>query len=337
MSTNQSNKESWRKFLGIKDPSTGLESGRVGGTIGRTAGRSGGAGAGGSLDSDSVPEGVDPPNSPEEIEELKKPLEPGDEPEKFKLFDCETGEEVTIDGIGGGGSQPSYPTGFENCDGQKKPTLDELIQNNVTIYRNTIHYDAPSSPPPSIDYYYASLSSAQSGLPALFSAALSYANSKSQHGCEAKIVPPSVGMLYGAWAQWKGQDGQGSCSDNTGFAAQVYGTSSSNSVEWKQAYLDNWSENEWPAVDKNHLAWNKEKGCFEPLCPELNNQVLDKYKACEPERILCDEDGNKVKVTIDGDEMKVLQSKFNREATIKNGVVQTSKQLTESQTEAEFK
>ena len=93
----------------------------------------------------------------------------------------------------------------------------------------------------------------------------------------------------------------------------------------------------WPAVDRNHLTWNKEKGCFEPLCPELNNQVLDKYKACEEERILCDKDGNKVKVTIDGDTVKVTQAKYNQTAEIKDGKVQTVKKLSESQTEAEFK
>ena len=93
----------------------------------------------------------------------------------------------------------------------------------------------------------------------------------------------------------------------------------------------------WPAPDKNHLTWNKGKGCFEPLCPELNNQVLDKYKSCEEERILCDKDGNKVKVTVDGDTVKVTQAKYNQTAEIKNGKVQTVKKLTESQKEAEFK
>ena len=206
MSTNQSNKEAWRKFLGIKDPSATLESGRVGGSIGRTAGRSGGGGGGGELDSDSVPEGEEEEGAEkgDGAADAGKQLKPGDNADRLEdLYDCETVEEVTIDWLGEKGSE-RYPTGFENCDGQKKPTLDELIQNNVTIYRNTIHYSAPSSQPPSIDYYYASLSSAQSGLPALKSSALAYANSKSQHGCVAKIVPPSSGMLYGAWSQWKG-------------------------------------------------------------------------------------------------------------------------------------
>ena len=270
-------------------------------------------------------------------EGAKEPLKEGDEPEKFKLFDCETGEEVTIDGLGGGGAGPAYPTGFEDCKGQVKPTLEELIQNNVTIYRSSVHYDAPNETIPANNYYYTSESSAQSGLPALKSSALAYANGKSQHGCEAKIVPPSDGMLYGAWAQWKGQSGQGSCSDTIGFAAQVYGISSSNSVEWKQAYLDNWGGNDWPAPDKNHLVWNEEKGCMEPLCPDLNTQVSEKYKGCNDEMVLCDEEGNKVKVTIENGEMKVTQAKHGQEATIKNGKVQSTKPLTSEQIARAFK
>ena len=76
---------------------------------------------------------------------------------------------------------------------------------------------------------------------------------------------------------------------------------------------------------------------MEPLCPELNNQVADKYKACNDELILCDEDGNKVKVTIDGDEMKVTQAKHGQEATIKNGKVQSTKPLTPEQIARAFK
>ena len=96
-------------------------------------------------------------------------------------------------------------------------------------------------------------------------------------------------------------------------------------------------KNKWPAVDKNHLNWNKGKGCFEPLCPDLNTAVSDKFKGCEKERILCDKDGNKVKVEVDGNTVKVTQAKYNQTAEIKNGKVQTVKKLTESQTEAEFK
>ena len=46
---------------------------------------------------------------------------------------------------------------------------------------------------------------------------------------------------------------------------------------------------------------------------------------------------NKVKVTIDGDIVKVTQAKYNQTAEIKDGKVQKKKKHTESQTEAEFK
>ena len=50
-----------------------------------------------------------------------------------------------------------------------------------------------------------------------------------------------------------------------------------------------------------------------------------------------DKDGNKVKVTIDGDTVKVTQAKYNQTAEFRNGKVTAVKKLTESQTEAEFK
>ena len=53
--------------------------------------------------------------------------------------------------------------------------------------------------------------------------------------------------------------------------------------------------------------------------------------------ILCDEDGNKVKVKIENGEMKVTQAKFNQEATIKGGKVQSTKPLTAEQTARAFK
>ena len=46
MNTNQTNREAWRKFLGIKDQSSSLAKGRTGGAIDRTVGRGGGAGGG---------------------------------------------------------------------------------------------------------------------------------------------------------------------------------------------------------------------------------------------------------------------------------------------------
>ena len=314
MSTNQTNRDAWRKFLGIKNPSTGLESGRVGGTIGRTAGRSGGAGAGGSLDSDSVPEGVDPPNTPEEIEELKKPLEVGDEPEKFKLFDCETGEEVTIDGIGGGVSQPSYPTGFDDCKAQD---VDPSFEAGYYWLAEGYNEPVGGSPPVISSTAHQTKEPARSSAISLGGGQTSTPNSAIQKFIDGTTDSVSV---------------------TTGSVRCLMRISrKSCNTDYNQVCDLPPPKQKWPAVDRNHLTWNKEKGCFEPLCPELNNQVLDKYKTCEKERILCDKDGNKVKVTVDGDTVKVTQAKYNQTAEIKNGKVQSVKQLTESQTEAEFK
>ena len=96
-------------------------------------------------------------------------------------------------------------------------------------------------------------------------------------------------------------------------------------------------KNKWPAVDKNNLNWNKEKGCFEPLCHEMNTAVSDKFKECQKEHVLCDKDGNKVKVEVDGNGVKITQAKYNQTAEFRNGKVTAVKKLTESQTESEFK
>ena len=343
MSTNQTSRDTWRKFLGIKDPSAGLENGRAGGSIGRTAGRSGGGGGGGELDSDSVPEGEESSGAEkgDGAGDAGKQIKQGDEFDRLEdLYDCETGEEVTLDGLGEENTE-RYPTGFENCEGKKKPTLEELIANNVTIYSNRIKHYVPSGGTGVSDavFYYASSSAAAAGLLALRGNVNAFAKSHSKHGCDIQIIENGQGgtSVYMAVSMSKGDDGIGSCEATTGYAAELFNTTSSDSIEWKQAYLDNWAGGEWPAPDRNHLTWSKEKGCFEPLCPELNNQVLDKFKACEEERILCDKDGNKVKVTIDGDTVKVTQAKYNQTAEIKDGKVQTVKKLTESQKEAEFK
>ena len=103
MSTNQTNRDAWRKFLGIKDPSSSLASGRVGGEIGRTVGKAGGNGGGGSLDSDTVPEG-DGSSGAEKGDgagDAGEQIKQGDEFDRLEdLYDCETGEEVTLDGLG---------------------------------------------------------------------------------------------------------------------------------------------------------------------------------------------------------------------------------------------
>ena len=274
-------------------------------------------------------------------EGLEEELKIGDEPEKFKLFDCDTEEEVTIDGLGGGGAGPAYPTGFEECKGQNKPTLEELIANNVTIYRSRIKHYVPSGAAGVSDalFYYASQSAAESAQEGLKGNVNSFAKTHSKHGCDIQMIPNGQGgaSIYMAMAVWKGADGLGTCEATTGYAAELFAVEASNSVEWKQAYIDNWDGDVWPAVDRNHLVWNEEKECMEPLCPDLNNQVSEKYQGCNDEMVLCDEEGNKVKVKIENGEMKVTQAKFGKESTIKDGKVQSTKNLTPEQLAREFK
>ena len=50
-----------------------------------------------------------------------------------------------------------------------------------------------------------------------------------------------------------------------------------------------------------------------------------------------EEEGNKVKVKIENGEMKVTQAKFGKESTIKDGKVQSTKNLTPEQLAREFK
>ena len=305
MSTNQTDRDTWRKFLGIKNPSTGLESGRVGGSIGRTAGRSGGAGGGGSLDTDSVPEGEkdDEAEKGDGAVDAGKKLNVGDEADRLEdLYDCETSEKVTIDGLGEKGSE-GYPTGFQDCN---KTPCDPA---DISKYYEWMGSDT--------------ICGTYRGI-----------GTTAQNACGAAghIWSPNKNPFDGSPSSascWCGT----AESNNGGNPALINSKPS-------QADGDLICEQEsgkWPAVDRNHLTWNKEKGCFEPLCPELNNQVLGKYRDCEPERILCDKDGNKVKVTVDGDTVKVTQAKYNQTAEIKDGKVQTVKKHTESQTEAEFK
>ena len=319
MSTSQNDKETWRKFLGVKDPSTTLESRRVGGSIGRTAGRSAGGGGGGELDSDSVPEGEneDGAEKGDGAADFGDKLKPGDEFDRAEdLYDCETGEEVTLDGFGEKGSE-RYPTGFQDCNAeQDDPTYDPKYAWHLRSTKSIVGGQTISD-------------------------VLTYHQTKSQ-------------ALAATWQKSQIQDFfKGDVTGSTA-TPEIDGCFQSGCVvlgttinrvsclgATDPAIIAVCSmpppKPKWPAVDKNHLTWNKEKGCFEPLCPELNNQVLDKYKACEEERILCDKDGNKVKVTIDGDTVKVTQAKYNQTAEIKNGKVQTVKKLSESQTEAEFK
>ena len=302
---NKTDRDNWRKFLGIKDPSAALESGRVGGAIGRTAGRSGGGGGGGELDSDSVPEG-DGSSGAEKGDgagDAGEQIKQGDKFDRLEdLYDCETGEEVTLDGFGEKGSE-RYPTGFQDCN-------------------------ATPCDPADISKYYLRMGSD------------TICGTYRGIGTTPQNACGSAGHIWSPNKNpFDGSPSSASCWCGT---AEGYSGGNPALINSKPSQADGdliceQESGKWPAVDRNHLTWNKEKGCFEPLCPELNNQVLDKYKTCEKERILCDKDGNKVKVEVDGNTVKVTQAKYNQTAEIKNGKVQTVKKLTESQTESEFK
>lgn len=261
-------------------------------------------------ESDGIDGGEEGDDSNEGMEKLTDRLKPGDKPEKFKLFDCETSEEVTLDGVGGNGIKPIYPTGFEDCK------------------------DPNEGDDPNYTWYY---------------------EMRTHHGSE--VVSRNYTKDYDAAIAWiTGQPRQGwnthpnNVKVNGYINAQASNSSGIpvNDPSYRMWTVVCWNKNttpppegsletKWPAVDKNHLVWNDEKQCLEPLCGELNTQVSGQYSGCNDEMILCDEDGNKVKVEIDGDEMKVTQAKFNQEAIIKNGKVQSTKSLTAEQTARAFK
>ena len=316
---NKTDRDNWRKFLGIKDPQTALDAARFGGDIGKTAGRAGGSVGGGSFDGENPPEG-------EEEEGAEKGDGAGDAGEQIKqgdefdrledLYDCETGEKVKIDGFGEKGSE-QYPTGFQDCKKQEiteyrrvRLTHTRVSPNPTITYINEIKYFATQAE--ALGY----LTGGVSWLGALLSELKTPEELAGNFTFDFnKVVNPNVSP----------QEIEKASGGVTRYTCK--GT-------WNEICTTGAA---WPAADRNHLSWNKEKGCFEPLCPELNTAVSDKFKGCEKERILCDKDGNKVKVEVDGNTVKVTQAKYNQTAEIKNGKVQSVKKLTESQTEAEFK
>ena len=347
MSTNQSNKEAWRKFLGIKDPSATLESGRVGGSIGRTAGRSGGGGGGGELDSDSVPEGEEEEGAEkgDGAADAGKQLKTGDKADRLEdLYDCETGEKVTIDGLGSEGTE-AYPNGFDGCkDKTEVPPegspiyLTRLFKYNGSVSSGWVLSDSKTGFTVKRNTLYTSYIS--EGFGHIIGATPS--ECKSQLSDVLTVISnsgaPASAYSYNSSTQT--QAGAVCLSSGPGVGAASFRANIETIQNPTLSQREEAARNEnpaWPEADKNHLTWNKEKGCFEPLCPELNTQVSDKYKGCEDERILCDEDGNKVKVEIDGNTVKVTQEKYNQTAEIRNGKVTSVKALSESQTEAAFR
>ena len=117
--TQQANRDAWRKFLGITDARNGRADSRTGVGVGRSAGRASGAG---STDRDGNPEGQAGESAENGDGSLNggKGLQVGDKGDRLTdLYDCETGEEVTIDGLGEKGTE-AYPSGFHDCI--KKPS-----------------------------------------------------------------------------------------------------------------------------------------------------------------------------------------------------------------------
>ena len=316
---NKTDRDNWRKFLGIKEPSAALDANRVGVDIGKSYGRSGGASSGGEIDADEIPEDEEEEGAEkgDGAADFGEKLKVGDEFDRAEdLYDCETGEEVTLDGFGEKGSE-RYPTGFQDCkEGETDPSY---VEGYVWYLRSSKGIVGGQTESDVISYYQTK------------SQALAATWQKSE------IQDFFKGDTNGSTATPEiDRCSQAGCVMLATTITKVSCAGATNPAVISACNLPP-PKPKWPAVDRNHLTWNKEKGCFEPLCPELNNQVLDKYKTCEKERILCDKDGNKVKVTIDGDTVKVTQAKYNQTAEVKNGKVQAVKKLTESQTEAEFK
>ena len=320
MSMNKTDRDNWRKFLGIKDPQTALDAARIGAGIGKTVGNSGGQVGGGGFSDGNPPDGDDSDGAEkgDGAGDAGEQIKTGDELDRLEdLYDCETGEKVKIDGLGEKGSE-QYPTGFQDC---KDSEVDLDYNPDYYWYQKSERAIAGGS-----TYEVISESYHQTKKQAL---AATWQNEKIQAhfsgSAMGSVAAPEIQGCYSIGCVVLGTNLiRGNCSSATNQSA----IATCNLPPPK---------NKWPAVDKNHLNWNKEKGCFEPLCPELNTAVSDKFKDCQKERILCDKDGNKVKVEVDGNTVKVTQAKYNQTAEIKNGKVQTVKKLTESQTEAEFK
>ena len=315
--TKKTEAQNWRKFLGITEPKAGKASARAGGLIGKASGSASGAGV---TDRDGNPEGSERETSENGDGSLNggKALQVGDKGDRLEdLYDCETGEKVTIDGLGVDGTE-AYPSGFQDCQASD---VEEGYNPAYFWYQKSGRSIVGSGTSEVVSESYH-----QTKKQAL---AATWQNEELQSKFDGDLVgsaaAPEIQGCHSIGCVMLGATIiRGNCAGATN--PQAIATCNLPPPKPK-----------WPAVDRNHLTWNKEKGCFEPLCPELNNQVLDKYKACEDERILCDEDGNKVKVEIDGNTVKVTQEKYNQTDEIRNGKVTSVKSLSESQTEAVFK
>ena len=342
--TKKTEAQNWRKFLGITEPKTGKASARAGGLIGKTSGNASGAGV---TDRDGNPEGPERETAENGDGSLNggKALQVGDKGDRLTdLYDCETGEEVTIDGLGTEGTE-AYPSGFDGC---KDKT--EVPPEGTPIYRaNLFTYNAHGGQWVQVGHSTGLSVKRNTLYGGYVTSGFSHIVSATPPDCKSTLLDALAIISasgfsqdnYTYYSNYQNQAGGACLSASSArqnaayFVANVSVINNPTLAEREEAAAN---ENpSWPAVDKNHLVWSKEKGCFEPLCPELNTQVSDKYKSCEDERILCDADGNKVKVKVDGDVVKVTQEKYGQTAEIKNGKVTAVKKLTESQLEAEFK
>lgn len=313
--TQQSNRDAWRKFLGINEARNGRADARTGVGVGRSAGRASGAGA---TDRDGNPEG----EAGESAEkgngalDASKRLKTGDKGDRLEdLYDCETGEKVTIDGLGKEGTQ-AYPMSFQDCNDP-----NEGDDPSYTWYHE-MRTNAGDFPTPIASQEYTKN----------YETALNWIKSQPYNWTIGTINnTPTLSNGY--------INGQVSNSGGGG-----------TSPSYKMWTIVAWNKNttpppegaletKWPQADKNHLNWNQEKGCFEALCPELNTQVDDKFQGCKDELELCDAPvgGKKVKVKVKNGVTEVTQERYNQTATIKDGKVTSVKALSESQTEAIFK
>ena len=344
--TQQSNRDAWRKFLGISDARNGRADARTGVGVGRSAGRASGAGA---TDRDGNPEG----EAGESAEkgngalDASKRLKIGDKGDRLEdLYDCETGEKVTIDGLGSEGTE-AYPNGFDDCKNKTEVPpegspiyLTRLFKYNGSGSSGWVLSDSKTGFTVKRNTLYTSYIS--EGFGHIIGATPS--ECKSQLSDVLTVISNSGApeSAYSYNSSTQAQAGAVCLSSGPGVGAASFTANIETIQNPTLSQREEAARNEnpaWPEADKNHLTWNKEKGCFEPLCPELNTQVGGKYNGCEEELELCDAPvgGKKVKVKINNGVTEVTQERYNQTATIKDGKVTSVKALSESQTEAAFR
>lgn len=296
------------KLQGLRDPLRG-----------RSVGGGTGVGAGSvTLDGEDVFDGDGAFNSDlEEKQRFRRPFEVGDEPEQLQAFDCETGEKVTLDGLNQQ-KGADVPVEFKDCKAPKAPTLADL--QNTAIYVAEFYSNYYVDPPIFKRVYSLDLTAYY----AMKSEAVAFAEAESGSNCSPYISTNETEATGNTTARpfiwYIPSSGVGYCGGDTKDRIAFYRRSTSTAD--KLAYIEAWEPPQWSAVDKNHLVYNQEKGCMEPLCPDVNNQVLGKFQGCNDVLILCDEKGNKIHVKMEGGEIQVTSATNKQTAVIKDGKVQ---------------